>query len=227
LAWIPYRSSESLRTGDKDRERFLDTFAEACEKTGWQAHAYCLMSNHFHLLLETPQSNLLPVMKWFLGTYTSRYNRRHKEFAHLFGGRYQALAVEGSGDGYLMTVGDYVHLNPARAGLLAPEQPLSSFPWSRSGLGALGGTSSARNCWRRSRSSPRPSHFGEAVQEAVEASGARLMLATLRKAGWTESDLRQRRKSGGRKLEVARLDAPESSHLGSPVNSLERNLLLS
>jgi len=57
-------------------------------------------------------------MKWFLGTYTSRYNRRHKEFGHLFSGRYKALIVDGSGSGYLKTVCDYVHLNPARAKLL-------------------------------------------------------------------------------------------------------------
>ena len=62
--------------------------------------------------------------------YTCRYNRRHREFGRLFSGRYKALIVEDSGNGYLKTVGDYVHLNPARAGLLGPEQPLASFPWS-------------------------------------------------------------------------------------------------
>jgi hypothetical protein len=69
-------------------------------------------------------------MKWLLGTYTSRHNRRHKEFGHLFSGRYKALVVDGSGDGYLKTVCDYVHLNPARARLVAPQQPLSDFSWS-------------------------------------------------------------------------------------------------
>ncbi len=54
-------------------------------------------------------------MKWFLGTYTGRFNRRHKVFGHLFSGRYKALIVDGSGNGYLKTVCDYVHLNPARA----------------------------------------------------------------------------------------------------------------
>ena len=86
------------------------------------------MSNHFHLVIETPQANLVAGMKWFLGTYTCRYNRRHKEFGHLFSGRYKALIVEGSGNGYLKTVWDYVHLNPARAKLLRPEQPLSGLP---------------------------------------------------------------------------------------------------
>jgi REP element-mobilizing transposase RayT len=70
---------EPIFEDDQDRERFLETLTEACEKTTWQVHAYCLMSNHFHLLLETPQPNLVPGMKWFLGTYTIRFNRRHSE----------------------------------------------------------------------------------------------------------------------------------------------------
>jgi REP-associated tyrosine transposase len=115
---------------DQDREQFLSTLTEACQKTAWQVHAYCLMSNHFHLVVETPQPNLVTGMKWLLGTYTSRYNRRHKEFGHLFSGRYKALVVEGSGNGYLKTVCDYVHLNPARAELLKPLAPLSAFRWS-------------------------------------------------------------------------------------------------
>lgn len=71
-----------MLTADRDRQRFLETLTEACQKTGWQVHAFCLMSNHFHLVVETPQPNLVAGMKWFLGAYTSRYNRRHKEFGH-------------------------------------------------------------------------------------------------------------------------------------------------
>ena len=87
------------------------------------------MANHFHLVLETPQANLVAGMKWFLGTYTSRFNRRHRLFGHLFSGRYKALVVDGSGDGYLRTVCDDVHLNPVRARLLTPERPLRDYPW--------------------------------------------------------------------------------------------------
>ena len=121
---------EAIFADDQDRQRLLETLAEACEKTQWQVHAYCLMSNHFHLVVETPQPNLVAGMKWLLGTYTSRYNRRHQEFGHLFSGRYKALVVDGSGNGYLKTACDYVHLNPARAALLSPEQALSGFLWS-------------------------------------------------------------------------------------------------
>jgi REP element-mobilizing transposase RayT len=79
---------------DQDRHRFLETLAEVCKKTGWQVHALCLMRNHFHLVVETPQGNLVAGMKWFLGTYTGRFNRRHKLFGHLFSGRYKALKKE-------------------------------------------------------------------------------------------------------------------------------------
>src|SRR5438067_1544611 len=121
---------EDIFCDDNDRRRFLETLDEACQKTSWQIHAFCLMTNHFHVVLETPQANLVAGMKWLLGTYTSRFNRRHKEFGHLFSGRYKALIVDGSGSGYLRTVCDYVHLNPVRAKLLKPEQSLESFAWS-------------------------------------------------------------------------------------------------
>jgi REP element-mobilizing transposase RayT len=122
---------ELIFQDDTDRKLFLQTLGEACQKTGWHIHAWCLMPNHFHLVIETPQPNPVAGMKWLLGTYTGRFNRRHKLFGHLFSGRYKALIVDGSGSGYLKTVCDYVHLNPARAKLLpGPEQKLSSFPWS-------------------------------------------------------------------------------------------------
>jgi len=121
---------EAIFKDDKDREIFLSTLAEACGKTGWEVHALCLMGNHFHLVVETPQGNLVAGMKWLLGTYTGRFNRRHKLFGHLFSGRYKALVVDGSGGGYLKTVCDYVHLNPARAKLVRPEEPLRAYRWS-------------------------------------------------------------------------------------------------
>src|SRR6267143_5095116 len=121
---------EDIFIDDEDRRKFLTTLEEACQKTGWQVHAYCLMRNHFHLVVETPQANLVTGMKCLLGVYTSRFNRRRQEFGHLFSGRYKALIVDGSGNGYLKTVCDYVHLNPARAKLLAPGQHLRDYRWS-------------------------------------------------------------------------------------------------
>lgn len=121
---------EAVFHDDHDRRRFVETLAEACTKTGWQVHAYCLMPNHFHLVLETPQPNLVAGMKWFLGTYTSRFNRRHRLFGHLFSGRYKSLVVDDSTPGYLKTVCDYVHLNPVRAGMVTAAVPLKSYAWS-------------------------------------------------------------------------------------------------
>jgi REP element-mobilizing transposase RayT len=121
---------EAIFKDDEDRKRFLSTLGEVCQKTGWQVHGLCLMPNHFHLVVETPQPNLVAGMKWFLGTYTGRFNRRHKLFGHLFSGRYKALIVDSSGNGYLKTVCDYVHLNPVRAKLVRSEQALHEYGWS-------------------------------------------------------------------------------------------------
>ena len=121
---------EAIFVDDDDRQLFIDTLEEACTETDWQIHGWCLMRNHFHLVTETPRGNLVDGMHWFLGVYTNRFNHRHREFGHLFSGRYKALHVDDSGDGYLKAACDYVHLNPVRANLIGPEQPLQSYRWS-------------------------------------------------------------------------------------------------
>ena len=121
---------EAIFLDDQDRSDFLRTFGHACLKTSWQAHAYCLMTNHFHLVLETPQPNLAIGMKWLLGTYTQRFNRRHQHWGHLFGGRYKSQLIDGRLPGYLRRACDYVHLNPVRAGIVGAEEKLECFPWS-------------------------------------------------------------------------------------------------
>jgi putative transposase len=121
---------ERIYLDDVDRQDFLKTLAEACQKTDWQVHAYCLMRNHYHLVLETPNPNLVSGMAWLQSTYTIRLNHRHKLIGHVLSGRYKAQLVEGSGNGYLRTACDYVHLNPLRAHLLSPEERLLAYPWS-------------------------------------------------------------------------------------------------
>lgn len=121
---------EAIFRDDQDRRRFLETMGEACQQTGWRIHAYVLMGNHYHLLLETPEPNLSVGMKWLQGTYTQRFNSRHKVYGHLFQGRYKALNVDDD-DEYFQTVSDYIHLNPVRAGLVAAEAgALKAFSWS-------------------------------------------------------------------------------------------------
>src|ERR1041384_6914537 len=115
---------------DSDRFLFLETLDTACEKTGWDIHAYCLMTNHFHLVPETPAANLVAGMKWLLGTYTIRFNRRYRLAGHLFGGRYKAQLIDEAHPGYLRTAVDYVHLNPSRAGLIDLTEKLEDYRWS-------------------------------------------------------------------------------------------------
>ncbi len=81
---------------EADRVRLLETLGEACGKTDWQVHAYCLMRNHYHVVLETPNANLVAGMAWLQSTYTIRFNHRHKLSGHLFSGRYKSQVVEGS-----------------------------------------------------------------------------------------------------------------------------------
>ena len=108
---------------------FLATLGEVCQRNGWRVHAYVLMSNHYHLLVETPKGNLVSGMHWFQATYTMRYNRRHRLSGHLFAGRYKSLLIDPEERGYLATVSDYIHLNPARA-YLTGEKPLGNYRWS-------------------------------------------------------------------------------------------------
>jgi len=84
---------------DEDRKTFLRTLGEVCKRAGFRIHAYALMSNHYHLLLETPQANLTVGMGWFQNAFTRRINTRHRLWGHLFGGRYkpgEALASSGN-----------------------------------------------------------------------------------------------------------------------------------
>jgi REP element-mobilizing transposase RayT len=121
---------EAIVLDDKDRSEFMRTLGQTCQKTGWQVHAYCLMTNHFHLVVETPQPNLALGMKWLLGTYTQRFNRRRKHGGHLFGGRYKAQLIDERAGSYLLCACNYVHLNPVRAGLVAPKERLQTYKWS-------------------------------------------------------------------------------------------------
>ena len=122
---------EAIFSDDGDREIFLATLAQMCGRTGMQVHSYVLMGNHYHLLLETPEPNLVAGMKWFQGTYTQRFNARHRLSGHLFQGRYKAIPVQAEAEGYFGAASEYIHLNPVRTRLLDAQRPdLREYRWS-------------------------------------------------------------------------------------------------
>lgn len=109
----------------RDREQFLSYLESASTRYKATLHAYCLMTNHYHLLLETPEGNLPEIMRHINGAYTNYFNTKRKRAGHLFQGRYKAILIEA--DEYLMELSRYIHLNPVRAGMtLKPEE----HPWS-------------------------------------------------------------------------------------------------
>ncbi len=112
---------EDIYLDDEDRRFFLGTLAEACGMTGWRVHAWVLMSNHYHLCVETPEANLVAGMQWLQNTVTRRFNVRHRKWGRLFGDRYKAVPVEG-GSGYGRALLDYIHLNPVRTGIVSPKR---------------------------------------------------------------------------------------------------------
>ena len=111
----------------KAKAAFLACLNEVCAKTGWEVHAWCLMSNHFHLAVSTPRANLVEGMRWLQGTFAVRFNRFRQERGHLFQGRYKSLLVDP--DGGLGPLCHYIHLNPVRA-KLRPVADLPDYPWT-------------------------------------------------------------------------------------------------
>ncbi len=110
---------------DRDRTDFLKLIKEALERFKWHCHAYCLMTNHYHLLVETIQGNLSLGMRHINGVYTQRYNRTYSRVGHLFQGRFKSVVVDR--DAYLLELCRYVVLNPVRAGMV--ERP-EEYTWS-------------------------------------------------------------------------------------------------
>jgi len=121
---------------DEDREVFLDILHQVVDRHRWYCHAYCLMGNHYHLVIETPEGNLSRGMRHLNGVYTQTYNLRHKKAGHVFQGRYKAIIVEK--DCYLLELCRYVALNPVRAKIVKNPEDWS---WSScrftAGLAAL------------------------------------------------------------------------------------------
>lgn len=112
---------ENIFIDREDRRLFLSLLEDVKERYNWLWYGYCLMSNHYHLLIETPDGNLSRGMRQLNGVYTQRFNKRHGRTGHIFQGRFKAILVQK--ESYLLEVCRYVVLNPVRAGLVSyPEE---------------------------------------------------------------------------------------------------------
>ena len=118
---------QDLFINEGAHEAFERCLFEACEKCGWILEGHCVMTNHFHLVIRTPQGNLSYGMKWLQATFANRYHRFHEVHGKLFQGRFKSLIVEE--EGYLGTLQHYVHLNPVRAGIRTVDE-LKAYRWS-------------------------------------------------------------------------------------------------
>ena len=116
---------ENIYLTDEDRQDWLDVLRQTCERFNWVVHAWCQMSNHYHLLVETVDGNLSRGMRQLNGQYTQRFNQRHQLVGHLFQGRYKAILVQR--ETYLLELVRYVVLNPLRARMV---ESLGDWPWS-------------------------------------------------------------------------------------------------
>ncbi len=118
-------AGETIFLVDPDRELFLEVLADTVERFGWICHTYCLMTNHYHLLLETPTANLSRGMRHLNGVYTQAFNRRHLRVGHVLQGRFKSIVVEK--ESHLLELARYVVLNPVRARAV---RSVREWPWS-------------------------------------------------------------------------------------------------
>lgn len=118
-------AGEAIFRSNGDREKFLQYWGKAVERFGIKVHTYCLMPNHYHFLIETPEPNLSRAVQWVNVSYAAYFNRKRQRQGHLFQGRFKSILVDA--DGYLKELSRYIHLNPLRADMV--EQP-ASYPWS-------------------------------------------------------------------------------------------------
>jgi len=116
---------EDIYLDDEDRKIYLEVLRDVCERFNWIVHAYCLMANHYHLLIETPDGNLSKGMRQLNGVYTQRFNRKINRVGHVLQGRYKAIIVQK--ESYLLELSRYIVLNPVRAQMV---RSAKDWPWS-------------------------------------------------------------------------------------------------
>jgi putative transposase len=148
---------EPIVEDDLDRESWVTLLGQTCDRFSWRMHAWCLMGNHYHLLLETPEANLSQGMRHLNGVWSQRFNRRHGRVGHVFQGRFKAIFVEQQS--YLLELARYIVLNPVRAGIVAlPEQwSWSSYNGTIAAPASNATQAGLQSAWLLSQFSPRRS----------------------------------------------------------------------
>ena len=116
---------ENIYETDNGRNKYLSILCDVCNRFNWEVHAYCLMSNHYHLLIETHEANLSKGMRQLNGVYSQAFNRNHGLVGHVFQGRFKSILVEK--ESYLLELSRYIVLNPVRAGMV---DSAAQWPWS-------------------------------------------------------------------------------------------------
>lgn len=192
--------------GNEHRERFLESIGMLVESGDLLVHAFCLMTTHYHLLVETPHGSLSRWMHRLLGSYTQWFNTRERRFGHLWKGRYKAILVERGP--YLLECSRYIHLNPNRAGLSRPAErwKWSSYrnyvsglgkpavPWvtTKTVLGELGTAGVSEKKARRAYREYVESGKGEAPIDPLERATAGLVLGSETFVAWVREQLEGR-----------------------------------
>ena len=168
---------ESIFDDDDDRLAFLHILSEVVERFNWLCYAWCLMSNHYHLLIQTPDGNLSKGMRQLNGVFTQTSNRRHRRVGHLFQGRYKAILVDS--DAYLLELSRYIVLNPVRARMVKTPEA-----WAWSSYRATMGLAEAEPClavdgllaqFARSRAVAQ-ARYAQFVREGINAPSPWLLL---------------------------------------------------
>jgi REP element-mobilizing transposase RayT len=149
---------------DDDRQQFLAVLGEVVARYRWRCHAYCLMNNHYHVLVETAEGNLSVGMRQLNGVYTQRFNRRHRRVGYVFQGRFKAILLER--ESYLLELCRYVVLNPVRAHVV--KQP-EAYRWSsyRATVGMEPAPEWLMRDWVLAQFSPRSAVAGRKYQQFV------------------------------------------------------------
>jgi putative transposase len=135
---------EPIVEDDVDRRAWVEVLGQACDRFNWRVHAWCLMTNHYHVLVETPDGNLSSGMRHLNGVWSQRFNRRHGRVGHVFQGRFKAILVQRQN--YLLELARYVVLNPVRAGMVGSA---GDYAWSsyKATVAAAQGSGPATDHW--------------------------------------------------------------------------------